>query len=44
MFVSEDIIMFIIACIIGWYMHNYEDKNPCPSYCEIQHEHVIRKN
>ena len=34
-------LILIIAIAAGFFTENYESKNPCPSYCEIDHEHVV---
>lgn len=36
--------MIIMAVGLGIFLENYESKNPCPSHCAINHEHIISKD
>ncbi len=36
--------MIMMAVGLGIFLENYESKNPCPSYCAINHEHIISKD
>ena len=33
--------MIMMAVGLGIFLENYESKNPCPSHCMINHEHII---
>lgn len=39
---TYDLVMLIIAVLLGYYIDNYEAYNPCPKYCAIDHEHRIK--
>ena len=34
--------MIAIAVWLGVFLEDYESRNPCPSYCEVDHVHVIK--
>ena len=41
---NGDVILLIGAFWLGYFIDNYEDKNTCPSYCAIHHEHITDDN
>jgi len=39
--INGDVVILVAAFWLGYFIDNYESKNPCPPSCKIEHEHRI---
>jgi hypothetical protein len=38
------VVILVIAFWLGYFIDNYESKNPCPEHCKIEHKHYGKQD